>query len=1415
MPEYGTLKVKVSNSQSSPPVATASRDPLNGFSPGSVSITPVVTPPTIILTKMDNVISDSASGTEIYKPGWTTLGYIYAGPQDEVVAWGAWRTTDYSGYSTIQRGDASWHPSDDFTASDGWTIVETGPIDTSQLPPSHAAVYSGVHFFLARQNGADWNGVVKANWEAFGSLGFVIARNLAEGFTFSYEKHYNSDTERYVGQFDTASAISVLATIGTQDRVSDGHYPLACGGEIWNPNHWTDDFWNLWSLGIEIKFSGFSPLTNMDVYNLVPGTKPPTKLEVTDLEVSASATQRLGSASPDLGWIFRQGINLSNKGFYTSSQIDDMPGVEAWILPSGEWVRSRVTQTNDDFDYAQAVYASVMASSPAPAELTLNVGPVGNPIETVTIEVSELGFYTFPITALTDANCLSTDLTFTSSGGTISIAVVQLVLSWPYGSAFFSEPLSPQSSRELTNNDLEYGERVVYSFSKSQEHSGQRPWPTYDAVDAVLPDTPAGYTSIQRNVAGWTANSPWAPRFYTYNYGGLGSIPPRQTITLDHELRLTMYDYRTYLGGSLAGAHEVAENADADGWIVYDDSDGTNPVEASGSNRPLATINPGENSVAVHQIDITAPSWEFRAQASSNNQAADGSSIESMCRVSAWIPVPQALDTQGLSVSEAFEQKKIRLTDNAYQQSGHTGASMSWGGHDDLPNLGSSLEYGPKSFSFTSDALPFGPGILPICVGPEPTDALLPRLAGGMPLYYSHTQLWQYADFDWTEPSYDSSITVHLAAKPTRVYYESDGWRGLNDDNIVIEQPTQFSPWKKAGVPNPGGGALNIKMVVGEGSPPLAITPPPGHLTSCGSMPLSVYHSPQSQFGTADGIFVIRDTQIEPGEHTLKLRAVWDAYGGMVAPQRLWLHNADIGLQPGQFYYDITTADEVFITDGFTVTLTEANKTQLPFDGWTIYYRVGNPNDAFPPPQPPVDIDFDNEFIWLPIAGSGSCGLILSSMSSFWADDQGSSGGTWRLPGYAGAEFGDIAITIRAERTGTAPSGKSWMVVCGSWDSGTIDIPAGDYTIGDPLPPVIVPGSAITQAMADGEATMSWWVEGNYNQDVYWDWRGDQDPISLNWSPYSSGGGEANPPQEIHSWHTCDNREPPPDDGNWGNTPVANDWGHASWLRPKGEPGSGRTGRLNVVLRSVVTGNPPSGPYDPGDDLSGTDFAVVTYNMPGWVPNKNSELSSLMSKSSVIGFQEALHLKDNFSSFPNWTLYCPEIPGDDYSGGVAQPIGFNNSVWSLVNSGYHFLNDTTPIQPAAAGPTNHKSKHIIWVQLQNVVTNDIITFGNCHFVPSNHLGGAALALWEQQRDNAITWLNGLTNVVLMGDFNDQPHENTFAPFVSAVADVLTDPAGTRGDRSIDILLSKGVTANGAKALGGFGSDHKPVRATYS
>jgi endonuclease/exonuclease/phosphatase family metal-dependent hydrolase len=219
---------------------------------------------------------------------------------------------------------------------------------------------------------------------------------------------------------------------------------------------------------------------------------------------------------------------------------------------------------------------------------------------------------------------------------------------------------------------------------------------------------------------------------------------------------------------------------------------------------------------------------------------------------------------------------------------------------------------------------------------------------------------------------------------------------------------------------------------------------------------------------------------------------------------------------------------------------------------------------------------------------------------------------------------------------------------------------------------------------------------------------------------------------------------------------------------------------------------------------------VVTHNWPPrYGGNDYAHARYLARHGSVIGLQESLWTYKRSVRPLGWARHQPLTA----YGRVAQPIWWNTAVWRRVRSGKALISLPTVIQREAAGPRRHRGRHLVWVLLEHRVTGHRVVFANVHLVPSKHLGGAALALYERQVAGVARWLDASpvaksAPVVLMGDFNGQPDDPQLRP-LRRRGKVISAPS--HGRRAIDHVWLFGPTPLRGRALDANGqSDHLPV-----
>ena len=258
----------------------------------------------------------------------------------------------------------------------------------------------------------------------------------------------------------------------------------------------------------------------------------------------------------------------------------------------------------------------------------------------------------------------------------------------------------------------------------------------------------------------------------------------------------------------------------------------------------------------------------------------------------------------------------------------------------------------------------------------------------------------------------------------------------------------------------------------------------------------------------------------------------------------------------------------------------------------------------------------------------------------------------------------------------------------------------------------------------------------------------------------------------------------------------------------------------------AVDGGPPAGdagiPEADAGTATGGDSSrvdIVTFNWPSrFGPSAGVDVEDealwddLSTQVSVMGLQEAGWIAA-WIRRQGWEVYRPDPPDDSDDQPVGNLLAWNPDEWTALDTGWHALSPRTQIQEEAAGPTYHRPKYVVWARLTSRTDGTTWVFGSIHFVPSKHLGGAALELWKLQRDNLLDWWGRQdVRTVVVGDFNAQPADAAAQPFWQVAEHQATESHGTR---TIDwIVRTKALSAEGVEALDARGqSDHRPVRGS--
>lgn len=204
-----------------------------------------------------------------------------------------------------------------------------------------------------------------------------------------------------------------------------------------------------------------------------------------------------------------------------------------------------------------------------------------------------------------------------------------------------------------------------------------------------------------------------------------------------------------------------------------------------------------------------------------------------------------------------------------------------------------------------------------------------------------------------------------------------------------------------------------------------------------------------------------------------------------------------------------------------------------------------------------------------------------------------------------------------------------------------------------------------------------------------------------------------------------------------------------------------------------------------------------------------------------------------------WDALMTDLPEQN-----ATPILYRSSTFRLVGSGTKKVSDRTYVGSSGAGPSTLKAKYVNWVLLRHSATGRLMYVLNNHAVPSVQGGGGGrntnnperLELYRQHMAGLRSLVTELSAtgaaVFVTGDFNVNyrrdvivqdhlfPYHNLSQVNVYASYKRLGAPAiGTHrnGGRLIDYvhhLRRRGTPVSSQRILTGYGSDHRPVLATY-
>ena len=204
-----------------------------------------------------------------------------------------------------------------------------------------------------------------------------------------------------------------------------------------------------------------------------------------------------------------------------------------------------------------------------------------------------------------------------------------------------------------------------------------------------------------------------------------------------------------------------------------------------------------------------------------------------------------------------------------------------------------------------------------------------------------------------------------------------------------------------------------------------------------------------------------------------------------------------------------------------------------------------------------------------------------------------------------------------------------------------------------------------------------------------------------------------------------------------------------------------------------------------------------------------------------------------------WAALMTDLPEQN-----ATPILYRSATFSLQDSGTKKVSERTYVGSSGAGPSTLKAKYVNWVLLRHRATGRLMYVLNNHAVPSvqgadggpntknperlelyrQHMAGLRSLIAELHATGAAVFVTGDFNVNYRRDVVLQPrvfpYHNLDQVNVAASYRRMGMPRiGTHGsgDRLIDYvhhLKRRGTPVSAQRVLTGYGSDHRPVLASY-
>lgn len=262
----------------------------------------------------------------------------------------------------------------------------------------------------------------------------------------------------------------------------------------------------------------------------------------------------------------------------------------------------------------------------------------------------------------------------------------------------------------------------------------------------------------------------------------------------------------------------------------------------------------------------------------------------------------------------------------------------------------------------------------------------------------------------------------------------------------------------------------------------------------------------------------------------------------------------------------------------------------------------------------------------------------------------------------------------------------------------------------------------------------------------------------------------------------------------------------------------------------------PVPPAVPAEDISLMSFNIRTSSADdganSW-DRRASQVAALIASQApdIVGLQEAQtdqvsYLAERLPAY----RFVGRSRDSDPGAGEAVPLFFHAGRWALdpAEHGTFWLSDT-PAVPGSRTWGNHFPRIVSWARLVHRPTGRALYVYNLHLDHESENARLESATLVNERVAARAHQDP---VVVMGDFNAEPHSDVLRSFVGGeleLRDSYTDTSepdatfhgftGERSGRRIDfILVSSEITVPDAAVLhdevgGAYPSDHFPVIAT--